>query len=82
VRLAPTARCVNSLFVVPKPDGFLRLIFDGRAVNSLMRPSPCVELPTPSDLASLLMEPRDRLEFSKIDVESFFPPIAGPCLAA
>jgi len=78
VRLAPTARCVNSLFVVPKPDGFLRLIFDGRAVNSLMRPSPCVELPTPSDLASLLMEPRDRLEFSKIDVESFFHQLRAP----
>lgn len=64
---------INGLFGVPKPDGTIRLIVDGRAACQVFIDSPRVELPTPDLLPKLsVSDPRQTVYVAKSDLSDFF----------
>jgi hypothetical protein len=65
-------KVVNGLFGTPKSDGKLRLVFDGRRVNSVFADSPEVELPTPDLLSKLEAEPGKTIFVAKSDLDNFY----------
>ena len=65
-------RCVNGLFCVPKPDGSLRLIVDGRPACVVFDDPPPVQLPGPDLLARLEVPRGSRLYVGKSDLSDFF----------
>ena len=71
-------KVVNGLFGTPKSDGKLRLVFDGRRVNSVFADSPEVKLPTPDLLSKLEAEPGKTLFVAKSDLDNFYHRIRMP----
>ncbi len=65
------AKCVCPLFCVPRPDGKLRLIWDGRKLNSLCRSPPRFHLHTVLDHLHLLFQPKIKKLFT-FDMKSWF----------
>ena len=65
-------KVVNGLFGTPKSDGKLRLVSDGRRVNSVFADSPEVELPTPDLLSKLEAEPGKTIFVAKSDLDNFY----------
>jgi len=63
---------INGLFGVPKPDGSIRLIVDGRPSCARFVDAPRVVLPTPDLLPKLTVEPQHTVYVAKSDLADFF----------
>ena len=73
VSFTTTPIVINGLFGVPKDDGNIRLIVDGRPANVVFDDSPHVELPTPDLIAKLTVaNPNTKLFVAKSDLSDFF----------
>lgn len=71
-------RVINGIFAVPKDKNMQRLIIDGRPANAVFKDPPHVELPTPTDLASLYAPPNTKLFVCKSDMDNFYHRITMP----
>jgi hypothetical protein len=72
VEFTTTPAVINGLFGVPKPDGSIRLIVDGRPSCARFIDSPRVALPTPDLLPRLIVPPGQPLWVAKSDLSDFF----------
>jgi hypothetical protein len=69
---------VHDLFAVPKSDGKLRLILDGRRLNAICHEPDNPNLPDPSLLSSLQLKDTQTLFVAKADVSNAFYAIKMP----
>jgi hypothetical protein len=69
LRPATQVSAITNLFTVPKKDGSLRLVCDGRKVNAIMKPPPNMALPDIHEIIDHLLENRF---FCTVDGKSFF----------
>jgi hypothetical protein len=69
VRPTNTVSAITNLFTVPKKDGSLRLVCDGRKVNKLMNQPPKMDLPEIHNIIDFLLASR---YFCTVDGKSFF----------
>lgn len=72
VAFTTTPVVINGLFGVPKPDGNIRLVIDGRPCNSVFIEPPHVQLPTPDLLPRLMVPSGKTLWVAKSDLADFF----------
>lgn len=72
VEFTQTPFVINGLFGVDKPDGYIRLIIDGRPANEIFIKSPKVELPGPDLLPKLIVPDGKKLYVAKSDLSDFF----------
>ncbi len=70
--------CVNGLFAVRKDADSDRLIFDGRRANAFFLPPPSPNLPSPTDLADLVVPPHSTLYVGKSDIANMYHRLRVP----
>jgi hypothetical protein len=69
---------VNGLFGVPKPDGNIRLVIDGRPANDVFVEPPHIALPTPDLLSKLEVPEGKKLYVAKTDLSDYYYRISIP----
>lgn len=71
-------KVVGGLFGIVKPDGSIRLVFDGRRSNQAWSTSPKVELISPEHLARLEVPTDKTLFVCKDDIDNYYHRLVTP----